>query len=728
MLRTLSRFGLVITVTGAVLAVAAAALAVPLGLLEEASTGEPATINLRPDEQRSYVYAADGATMATLHGEFNRQPIELADVPQHVVDTILAVEDQGFWTHDGTDGRALLRAFSVNIGEGDVSQGGSTVTQQLVKLSVLTTEQTLDRKLQELILARRLEREMSKEEILTRYLNAVYFGNHAYGIQAASETYFGVGVQDLDLGQAALLAALIRNPSAYNPVRYPERAAERRGVALDQMLDQGIVTEAEVDFIGALPVPTEVHQVLPEPNDYFVEEVKQQLLDDPRLGETQEEREQAVFTGGLRVYTTFDPRSQALALQARDGRIGAGGVFPAGPAINPGTGQPYTDAQGNPLNIDPATGQPMILNGTAAMASVEPATGAIRAMVGGPGYDQYQYNLATQTNPPRQVGSAFKTFVLATLFEQGHSPNDMVDGSSPCTFTDERFEPAVYRPSNYSESDATGIASLTQQTLGSVNCAFVRLGYIAGQQNVVDLTRSLGITTPLDPFPSVSLGTQGAPAVEMAGAYAAFANDGVFNPPYYIDRVEDAQGRVIWEHEPNPQQVVTPQTARLVSQVLEQNVQSGTGTQAKLPGGRPAAGKTGTTQSSADGWFVGYTPQLSTAVWVGAMGAQISVTSYNGRRLVGGSSAAPIWGDYMAAWHDGVPVTAFAAPEATRAGQFLQVPRELDPFGATPAPPPPPPGTPPPGGGDPPGRGGPGPDPGGTVTLPTFEIPTQPGQ
>ncbi|HEX6425022.1 MAG TPA: biosynthetic peptidoglycan transglycosylase, partial [Acidimicrobiales bacterium] len=216
MRRVLPRIAAVILVTAVVMAVATAALAVPASWLGEAGSGEPETIELGPLAQRSYVYAADGSLIASLKDEENRQPIPLAEVPQHVVDAILAVEDAGFWMHDGYDVRGMLRAFKANVDSGGISQGGSTITQQLVKLNLLSTEQTLDRKVQEIVLAQRIEQQMSKEEILDRYLNTVYFGNHAYGIQAAAETYFGVSAADLDVGQAAMLAGIIRNPVTYN--------------------------------------------------------------------------------------------------------------------------------------------------------------------------------------------------------------------------------------------------------------------------------------------------------------------------------------------------------------------------------------------------------------------------------------------------------------------------------------------------------------------------------
>ena len=291
-----------IVAASAVLAAAVAAFSVPADLVSTAGSGQPETITLGPLAQRSYVYAADGSLLASLKDEENRQSVPLADVPQHVIDAILAVEDAGFWMHDGYDIRGMLRAFKANVDSGGISQGGSTITQQLVKLDLLSREQTLDRKVQEIILAQRLEKQMTKQEILSRYLNSVYFGNHAYGIQAAAETYFGIGVKKLDVGQAALLAGIIRNPISYNPVRYPERAAERRDVALDRMYEVGALTEPESDWWHAFPTTPEFHEYLPEVSDYFPSEVRRLLFDtsDERfamLGTTFEERRDGHLPG-----------------------------------------------------------------------------------------------------------------------------------------------------------------------------------------------------------------------------------------------------------------------------------------------------------------------------------------------------------------------------------------------------------------------------------------------
>jgi penicillin-binding protein 1A len=692
MVRTLLKLVGVIVAASAVLAAAVAAFSVPADLVGTAGSGRPEAISLGPLAQRSYVYAADGSLLASLKDEENRQPVPLRDVPQHVVDAILAVEDAGFWIHDGYDIRGMLRAFKANVDSGGISQGGSTITQQLVKLDLLSREQTLDRKVQEIILAQRLEKQMTKRQILSRYLNSVYFGNHAYGIQAAAETYFGVGVKDLDVGQAALLAGIIRNPITYNPVRYPERAAARRDVALDRMHDVGKLTSAESDWWHAFPTTPEFHEYLPEVSDYFPSEVRRLLLDtsDERfnmLGTTDDERYQAVFQGGLKVYTTFDRQAQAQAIAARDSQLPlVDGVFPQ-PGVNPKTGEAN--------------------RGSAAVVSVEPATGAVRTMVGGPGFDSYEFNLATQN--ARGVGSSMKTFVLATIMEQGYSPDDIINGLAPCEFKNRYEEGGVYDVSNFADGGG-GVGTITDATLKSSNCAFVRLGLIAGPAAVADMAHRLGIpetrpdgddegdepeTVVCDSCQSLPLGATGITPLEMASAYGTIANEGVYNPPYLIERIEDRNGREIYTHEASPSRRISAETARLVTSILEKNVQSGTGTRAAVNGQR-VAGKTGTNQGSRDGWFVGYSPALSTAVWVGGLGHEFTIT-LGGRGITGGREPAQIWGAFMNAWQQGRPSIPFTAPPSRPGGKKLEVPGGID---LTPAPAPaplPPPGTLPPG-------------------------------
>ncbi len=674
------KFTAVILAMASIVAAAGAALSVPAGLLSDVGSGKPddSMLEFAPLAQRSYIYAADGSLMATLTGEENRQPIALQDIPEHVIDAVLAVEDAGFFIHDGVNARGILRAFQANVDAGGISQGGSTITQQVVKLDLLNnSQQTIDRKSQEIVLALRLERQQSKRWILERYMNTVYFGNHAYGIQSAAETYFGKSAPDLSIDQAAMLAGMIRNPNVYNPIKYPERVKERRQTALDRMVAVGVLDKGQAGMYTETPVPTAVHQTLPAPDDYFVAEVRRQLLRDGKIGATAAEREARVFGGGLRVYTTFDPVAQQQAVAARNGRL------------------PLTDGQ-FPAGTDPKTGQPRY--GSGALISIEPATGAIRAMVGGPGFKHYQYNIATQGG--RNPGSAFKPFVLATLMSQGKSPEDIADGRGPCKFSMPAGQ-APYEVENFDNSPGAP-GTIRELTLRSSNCGYVRLGYIADLHNVVPMAQKLGIRSEIggaENNPSTPLGTVGVTPKDMASAYATFANDGVYNAPYMIDKVVDRHGEVITQHTPQPTRVLDEQSARLVNSVLADNVRAGTGRSAADRNGHPMAGKTGTTQDSTNGWFVGYSMDLATAVWVGGLGGQFEIV-LGGRGITGGSYPAQIFGDFMTAYHANRPARAFPAPAGRPGGALLGTAPGIDltpppPPPPAPAPVPPPPGQPP---------------------------------
>lgn len=629
-------FVCVLLVGGLGLATSTLALVPAARDIIDAGSAEPPDVTLEALAQRSIVYDVNGQVIASLHAEENRQRVDLEDVPDTVVDTILAVEDEDFYEHNGFNLRSTIRALFENVSAGEVEQGGSTITQQLVKNSLLTPERDLDRKVQEAILAVELEREYSKDEILERYLNEVYFGGGAYGVQAAAETYWGVDAQDLDYGQAALLASLIQNPVGYDPVREPDVALERRQVALEILVEQDLITAEEAVVFGEAPLPEARQQVLPLPNQYFVRTVVEELLDDPRLGETEAERYNSVFRGGLQIHTTFNAAAQFFAQAARDQRMpDTGGLF------------------------------------TAALASVEPQTGAVRAMVGGPGFDRYQYNLATQGL--RQPGSSFKIFVLATALEQGIVPEDTVDGGGPCSFPNPGGAPDPYVANNFGGSGG-GTGTIRQLTLSSSNCGFLRLGQIVGLDNVAETARAMGITTPLDPRAlSMPIGAFEVHPIEMAGAAAVIATGGVRHEPYFIERVDDRNGDVLWEHQDEPERVLSEQTACMAGQILEANVQGGTGTAAQLPD-RPAAGKTGTAQSFGDAWFVGFTPQLATAVWMGNAEARVPMTGVGGRNVTGGSYPAQIWQTFNEAYHTLAPVQGFCAPPfPTRPGRHLEL-------------------------------------------------------
>jgi penicillin-binding protein 1A len=620
-----------------------------------ASTSSTVPVELGVLDQRSYVYDVNGTLVGTFRAEIDRAPVPLERVPAHLVGAVLAMEDADFFAHEGVNLRAVARAMLRNVDAGAIVQGGSTITQQLVKQELVGDTRSLERKVREAVLAARLEQTMTKAEILERYLNTVFFGSGAYGAQAAAETFFALDVGDLDLAQSALLAGMIANPSRFHPVRNPEAAEARRAVVLNRMLELGLVTHDEAAQARVAPLPDRVKEVLPTSEDYFAEEVRRLLLDDPRLGATRDERVQRLFRGGLRIHATMDLRAQMLAQAARDGVLAE--VAPEG-----------TRRGTVPLGPNPLTGADRFATG--AVVSVEPATGAVRAMVGGPGFDLYQFNMVTQAR--RQTGSAFKTFVLMALLENGYVPRDTVSGSGPCTFR--RLPPQEpYRVANFGNSRG-GSGTITIQTVRSSNCAFVRLGQIVGLDRVVEQARRMGITSPLEPrHLSLPLGTMEVSPLEMAAAYAAIANDGIYNPPYFIERVEDRNGHVLIEHRPTPRRAASPQSARLAAEVLEQNVRSGTGTRARIPD-QHAAGKTGTAQGSGDAWFVGFTPYLSTAVWMGSPHDRFEMR-IRGRGVTGGSFPAEMWGRYMRAWHEGLDRRDYPVPEPTRGGRFLRIDR-----------------------------------------------------
>jgi penicillin-binding protein 1A len=658
------RLSIIVVLAGTGLAGAALAMFPAADALTSANSNDVPDIDLGPLDQRSYVFAADGSILAAFHAEVDRQPIPLEDIPGTVVDAVLAVEDARFYIHEGVNLRATVRALLRNVDEGQTVQGGSTITQQLIKTEILGGDQTVDRKAREAVLARRLERTMSKDAILERYLNTVYLGNGAYGIQAAAETYFGESAAELTTAQAALLAGMIANPGYYDPIRHPERALARRNVAFDRLVDFGRLNRADADALRDEPLPTKVSQVVPAPDSYFVEEVRKALRDDRRLGDTPAEREQKIFRGGLRIYTTLDPRAQQLATEARDEVLA--GVAPEG--TPPGL---------VPLSPNPDTGAPR--NATGVVVSVEPSTGAIRAMVGNSGYETERLNIATQ-GVGRSGGSSFKVFVLMALLENGYVPADSVNGTGPCTFD---HLPGLDEPYKVENFDGGGgsVGTITEQTLRSSNCAYVRLGQIVGIDKVVEQARKMGITTPLDPVVSMPLGTKEVHPLDMAAAYSTIAADGVRHEPYYIERVETRDGKTLFQHEDDSTRAESPQSARLAAEVLEKNVQSGTGTRARIPG-QHAAGKTGTAQDSSDGWFVGFTPYLSTAVWIGSPADKYEVR-INGTGITGGSYPAEIWGRYMRAWHEGKPERDYKSPSGTRGGKFLSLDGRIDVGGAT---------------------------------------------
>ena len=563
---------------------------------------------LEPLNQRSEIVDAQDRLMIVLRSEQNRQPVAFDRIPKHMINAVLAVEDADFYRHKGINMRSTVRAMVANVEAGGVAQGGSTITQQLVKLTLLSSKQNVNRKVTEARLALQIEKQLTKQQILERYLNTVYFGEGSYGVQAAAERYFNKRIDDVTVPEAAFLAGMIRNPVGYDPIRFKDRSRQRRAIVLERMVKVGMITKAEQADYRISPMPRPADRfVLPE--SYFIEEVKQQLLDDKRLGATRAERYTAVFNGGLRIKTTFDPDIQAQAEAAvRD--------------ILPSNEKDFT----------------------AALVSLDVKTGAVKAMVGGRGFATDKYNLVTQGK--RQPGSSWKPFVLVAAMENGISPMSLVNGNEPCPIPNPTGKPKIYKPRN-AEPPQDGPRTILDQLVVSSNCAFARLAYLVGYKKVADVATRLGISTRIDLVPSMALGVEEVHPIEMAGAYATLAAGGRQRKAYLIDTVYDRNGKVIFTGRSTDRQIVDPEIARVVTSAMQGVVQRGTGVNAQMEG-RDVAGKTGTTNNNEDAWFVGFTPQLSTAVWMGAPDRKLAMRNIGGvSRVFGGDYPAQVWNRFM---------------------------------------------------------------------------------
>ncbi len=601
---------------------------------------ETERLDLGPLATRSIVYAADGSEIDIFHDEEYRVPVPLTRIPEHVKRAVLDAEDERFYDHGPLDLRAMARAMVNNLEEGEISEGGSTITQQLVKTVLLTSKQDIDRKLQEAALAIRLESQMTKDQILERYLNTVYFGNHSYGIQAAAERYFRVGVEHLTVGQATLLAGLIRNPVHADPYDNPEAAKERRDVIVDRMVTLDHLTPVQADYIKSepMPPPLPVDEGPAPGTDYFTEYVKQQLLSDSRLGDTDSERYQAVFRGGLSIHTTLNPEYQRMAEESVADIL------------------PDTDGRF-----------------TAALVTVDPRDGAVRAMVGGSDFGQTKFNLVTDTQG-RQTGSSFKPFTLVAALEAGMQPGDTILGSSPCVIPN---EPEDWKPNNV-EGGASGVLTLTEATVNSVNCAYARLIKLVGPEKVVDVAHRMGITNELPPYLSITLGTGLVTPLQMASAYATLAADGEHFAPYVVDRIDDRDGKQIFSNQRKGERAISEEHARQVNQVLTQVVQRGTGTAARVSGW-DVGGNTGSTDNNTNAWFVGYTRTLATAVWMGAPEGDVSMRNVNGVTVFGGIYPAQIWGSFSRKALEGTEPIDFTPPDHFGGGRFLALAGERAP-------------------------------------------------
>ncbi|MDX9871182.1 MAG: PBP1A family penicillin-binding protein [Clostridia bacterium] len=579
----------------------------------------------------SYAYDSKGDLITELHGEENRIPVELGEVAPIMIQAILAIEDQRFYTHPGIDPYRIAGAFVANAKAKKIIQGGSTITQQLVGMTKLDRrEKTYRRKLQEALTAIKVEQEYKKDDILEIYLNLVYFGHGSYGIEAAAQTYFGKRAKDLNAVQSALLAGIVQNPYKHSPLLHPEAAKDRRAVVLSAMADFLAITPEEAAALAKTPLD------LSEESTNKVAVYKYQSFSDHVVEEALtalglEDEPGRLYTGGYKIYTTLDTQIQ----------------------------EKMEEVYANPANFPQGKGDEIIQS---AMTLLDPHTGEIKGIVGGRQQDKRKriFNRATQSY--RQPGSAFKPVVVfGPALERGYSPASVLD-DYPRAYNAGNNK--IWAPRNY-DNRYRGLVSMRTAAKYSINVWSVKMLNLIGVEAGYAFAENLGFSGLVpsgrsnDKGLAIALGglTKGVTPLEMAGAYAAFANEGEYLKPYAITKILDQAGEIVYEHEPAPKRVMSEETAYLVTDMLRTAVTEGTGRQAQL-GDRPVAGKTGTSTDTKDAWFIGYTADLIAAVWLGYDQPKEMVGVVGG-----GYNAGPIWKQVMETAHQSRPVRDFAQPD-----------------------------------------------------------------
>ena len=598
-----------------------------------------------PPIQTTYVYDRSGHLLTTLHGVVNRTEVPLSQISPHMQEAVIATEDHDFYNHSGIDVPGIVRAAYTDLIKGGTVQGASTITEQLVKNVYAGTYATdengvqtytppvrsVTEKIREALLAIKLERELGKTQILDNYLNTVYFGHGAYGIQAAAETYFNKPASKLTILESASLAGVLHAPELYDPIDRPYDNRFRRDYAVDQMVRYGYLRKTVGERLkqhtccGTAPDQQE-RLVAPGQSEYFAEYVRQALFD--RYGEG------TVYSGGLQVTTTLDLNMQRAAEQA------------------------ISDALPDQAN-DPA----------AALVSLDPRTGEILAMAGGRNWDKSKFNFATGAGGSgRQAGSAFKIFTLAAALELNQDPFEYWQGPSTLGIPecpDPTQPDGIWHPVNAGDGES-GTFDLFGATAHSVNTVFAQVIAKIGPSSVVDMAHRLGIQSKLPDVCSITLGSVGVNPLEMTTAYATVADEGVRHDSTPLLQVKDASGQIDDSIASPPQHVLSPDIANVVTYALEGVVKEGTGTAAAL-GSIPVAGKTGTANENVDAWFCGYTVQIVTCVWMGYPEGEIPLTNVEGVPSVyGGTIPAEIWHNYMTIAMQGQKPLPFPQPDFTQ--------------------------------------------------------------
>jgi penicillin-binding protein 1A len=581
-----------------------------VGYVVSVAASAPPLDSLKPRDPGGFsvVFDRDGHKLGVIQADELRKEIPSEEIPQSLKDATVAIEDARFYEHQGVDYMGVVRAAIKNLESGKTVQGGSTISMQLVRTLYGDDEDSYERKIREAKLAEELEDEHSKDWILTKYLNTVPYGTYggqtALGVWAASKTYFNTKPANLTLAQSALLAGLPQAPSEYSPVRSPQAAKTRRNEVLDAMARQGLLSDVQAAEAKAEPLGLDMSEYFQKRReDYFFDYVKDELY--------QTFPKRVVRRGGLRVHTTIDLDMQEAARNAIAARLA--GVGPS-----------------------------------SAIVTIDPHNGEILAMASSSDYNKSKFNLAAQGH--RQPGSSFKTMALMTALRRGVDPDTTYYTSRPLNFTDPTY--GLIETKTY-DGSYSGSINLHQATLKSDNSVYMQLALDLGPENVKKTAEDLGITSKLDGYPAETLGglTIGVSPLEMASAYATIASGGVYHKPIAITKIREADGTVLTGDKlpsrlrPLAERRFQDGVTYEATQILEDNVQAGTGVAAQT--GCPAAGKTGTTDEHSDGWFVGFTPDLSSAVWVGYPDEQISMyTEYYGGPVAGGTFPAEIWGDY----------------------------------------------------------------------------------
>ena len=583
------------------------------GFISATLSNLPDVSNVRPSAS-SQIYDVHGNLITTVHSTENRLPVPLKDVPKDLQNAFVATEDSRFYSHHGIDPVGILRAVWVNIVHSGVSEGGSTITQQLARNAFLSQDRTFKRKISEALLALKIEQHYTKDEILEMYMNQIYFGQGAYGVQSAAHVYFGKDASQLTLAQAALIAGLPQSPNYYSPFNDLEASKKRQAVVLGQMVKYGYITQEQADQarqsdLGLVAKQEQTHEK--SNASYFINYVIAQVSE--KYGDD------AIYKDGLKIYTTLDMDAQNAAVAAMQNL----------PTM-------YTDQNG--------LHQPQ-----GAIVAMNPHNGYIVAMVGGRGDDAF--NRASQAE--RQPGSAMKPFVYLAAIQSGKTPGSIVD-DSPVDFNG-------WRPQNY-ERNFEGNITYRYALQHSRNVPAVKIADEVGMSKIIDLAKKMGITTLTDEDNNLStaLGglTHGVSPLEMAEAYGVLANGGVKVQPTAIIKIVDRNGQVVEENSIQEKRVVEEKDAAIITDMLESVISGGTGGNAAI--GRPAAGKTGTTDDEKDAWFVGYTPDLVAAVWIG--------DDYGSETLgiTGGSTPAVMWGQFMANALANTPASDFSVPASAQ--------------------------------------------------------------